>query len=224
MAWKDYENESTADLIEFIRWGRDPQHREVADEAFMAFCFRFCDDVQHKCRVICAKRNYDTTVGDEIANKTFDRFYKYPNYTDKKCKSGDIDTCVKLYLYRFARNALSDYETELKDGPNPFSGEEEIIEDFPDFESMDIPVERKAILQKHQEIIEKALERLSEKHKIIYLTYKQYESETKEGYYLPRSLTKRLREKLGLTQNSVQVYKKEAFDKVDEYLTLYGKK
>ena len=224
MAWKEYEHESTQDLIEYIKWGHDPQHTELAGDAFRTFCFRFSEDVQKKCRIICRKRRYDNTVADEIAQKTFERFYKYPRYDSQKCKSGDVDTCVKLYLYRFAANALSDYETMLKDGPNPFSGEEEIVEEFPDIENMDLPPETKAKLEIQQGIIEKALERLGPKHKIIYLTYKQYESDTKDGYYLPRNLLKRLREKLNISQASIQVYKKEAFDKIAEYMNLYGKK
>ncbi|MEQ1798320.1 MAG: hypothetical protein ABL872_10220, partial [Lacibacter sp.] len=69
------------------------------------------------------------------------------------------------------------------------------------------------------DVIEKALARLTPKHKIVYLTYKQYEQ---DGFKLPRKLLQSLREELGITQSSVQVYKKEAFDKIDEYLNIYG--
>ncbi len=45
---------------------------------------------------------------------------------------------------------------------------------------MSIGKERKAVLQERFEHIQNALGRLTPKHKIIYLTYKQYEEETKE--------------------------------------------
>ena len=89
---------------------------------------------------------------------------------------------------------------------------------------MDIPHERKAQLLKRYEIVKTALERLSPKHKIIYLTYKEYEEELKSGYNFPPAFRKRIQDHLDLSQASIRVYKKEAFDKVDEYLNIYGSK
>ena len=99
-----------------------------------------------------------------------------------------------------------------------------IWREFPNIENMEVGKERKAILQERFEHIQKALDRLTPKHKIIYLTYKQYESETKDGYKLPRELLKKLRTELDLTQNTVRVYKNEAFNEVETYLKIYGSK
>lgn len=63
--------------------------------------------------------------------------------------------------------------------------------------------------------------RLSPKHKIVYLTYKTHE---KDGYKLPRELLKSLRDDLDLTQNSIRIYKNEAFNTVKTYLDIYGSK
>lgn len=52
------------------------------------------------------------------------------------------------------------------------------------------------------------LSALDEKHKIIYLTYKAYES---RGKKLPRKLLSKLRERLGVSQTTVRVYKREAY-------------
>ncbi len=224
MSWQEVKDDPTPDLIEYIQWRGQPEYKTLSEDAFIAFCFRFRDDVQKKCRVICRNRGLDNTVADEIAEKTFARFLKYPKYSAAKCKSGDTDTCVKLYLYKFASRVLSDYIKSETDGPNPFTGEEEIIDDFPDIEAMPVPPEKKALLEKHYGIIKAALERLSDKHKIIYLTYKQYEDELNEGFYLPRPFLKRLQDRLGLSQASIRVYKKEAFDKIEEYLNIYGKR
>src|SRR5690606_25145159 len=70
-------------------------------------------------------------------------------------------------------------------------------------------------LQKQLEVVQKALSGLSEKHKIIFLTYKLYEQ---DGRYVPRSVTKRLREELNLVQPSIRKYKEEATKKLQEYL------
>jgi RNA polymerase sigma factor (sigma-70 family) len=180
--------------------------------------------VQTKCRIVCRNRGYDNTTADEIAEKIFARFFKYPKYDAGKCKSGDTNKCVRLYLYRIAERILSDYIKAEKQGSNPFTGDEEIITEFPDIEAMDFDVERKAILQKQYNIIKEALARLTPKHKIIYLTYKQYEQQLNDGHYLPRPLLKRLQDELELSQAAIRVYKKEAYDKIEEYLNIHGKK
>jgi len=224
MAWQDFAGDTTEDLIEYIRWREKPEDKTTSDDAFIAFCFRFRDDVQTKCRIICRNRGYDNTIGDEIADATFDRFLKYPQYKTAKCKSGDTDKCVRLYLYGFAARILSDYVKAEKRGPNPFMGDEEIVTEYLDVEALEIDAERKAVIEKRYSIIKGALDRLTPKHKIIYLTYKQYEQQLKEGFNFPRSFLKKLQDELELTQSSIRVYKKEAFDKVEEYLNIYGKK
>ncbi|HEY5746086.1 MAG TPA: hypothetical protein VIU12_08425 [Chryseolinea sp.] len=222
MAWQDFETESTADLIQYIQWMKeDPGIGQEGIDAFRAFCFRFGDDIRKKCRVICRNRGIDDATADELAERTFGRFLKYPKYKTDKCKSGDIDKCVKLYLYRFAANVLTDYLDEKK---RPFTGDEEMITDFPDVDAMDLADETKSSLKKRFDMVKAALERLTPKHKIIYLTYKQYEDILKEGHYLDGALREKMQKALGLSQASIRKYKNEAFKEVDQYLNLYGQK
>jgi hypothetical protein len=119
---------------------------------------------------------------------------------------------------------LADYKKNETEEPNPFSGEEDLIRDFPDIEILEIGKERKAQLQKLYELLNEALSKLSPKHKIIYLTYKQYESITSDGYNLPRHLTKKLQDELDLTQNSIRVYKKQAIEAINTHIKIYGSK
>ena len=217
MSWQEFETESTEDLMEFIRWRGDPALAETAKDAFRAFCFRFQQDVTHKCRVIAGNWGYDERVGDIIAERTFRRFWLYGKFDKKKSHAKDIDTGVKLYLYRIAGRELSSYRKEQSSDFNPYTGDEEIVRDFPSLEG--ISIEKRGELKRIQEIIEKALARLSPKHRVIYLTYKAHQL---SGHSMPRDLLKQLREELELTQASVQVYKKEAYDTVDEFLKLYG--
>ncbi len=222
MSWKDYENEPIETLIEYIKWRDQDDYREVAIDAFTALCFRFRNDIVKKCRIICKKWGYDNQISDLIAERTFDRFWKYPKtFTPSKCTK-DIDLCLRLYLYQIAQTQLADYKKEeLGINQSPFSGEETIIREFPDIDSLIQNEETRRDLRKKQEIIDKALDRLTPKHKIIYLTYKTYEI---NGHKLPRPLLRALREELDLVQASIQVYNKEANDKVNEYLQIYGAK
>jgi len=221
---QDLNSEPTENLLEYIQWKDDPGYAETAKEAFRVFTFRFQLDLQKKLIPICKNWGYDKQVASEIAYDTFERIWKYPKFDISKAKEKDYDKAVIFYLYAIASRLLADYKRNQDEEPNPFTGDEEIIRDFPDIDNMEIGKERKAILQERFDHIQKALNRLTPKHKIIYLTYKQYESETQDGYKLPRKLLKNLRTELDLTQNSIRVYKKEAFDEVEKYLKAHGSK
>lgn len=206
--------------MEYIQWKDEPDYAENAKEAFRVFTYRFQLDLQKKLIPICRNWGYDEQVAAEIAYCTFERVWKYPTYDKAKSRQTDFDKGISFYLYGIANHLLADYK-KIDDGEvNPFTGEEEIVWDFPE----DTNKERKAILADRQEHINKLLQRLSPKHRVIYLTYKQYESEIKDGYKLPRKLLKKLRTELDLTQNTVRVYKNEAFNAVEIYLKNYDSK
>ncbi len=224
MASQDLNNEPTENLMEFIQWKDEPDYAETAKEAFRVFTFRFQLDLQKKLIPICKGWGYDEQVASEIAYSTFERVWKYPSFNKEKAKQKDYDKAITFYLYGIAGNLLADYK-KIQDGEgNPFTGDEEIVRDFPDVENMEIPKEKKAVLLERYEHIKKLLDRLSPKHRIIYLTYKQYEQETNEGFKLPRKLLKNLRTELDLTQTTVRIYKNESFNEVETYLKIYGSK
>ena len=224
MASQDLNGEPTENLLNYIQWKEEPDYAETAKEAFRVFTFRYQLDLQKKLVLICTNWGYDKQVASEIAYGTFARVWKYPNFDLSKSNQKDYNKAITFYLYAIAKRLLVDYKKSQSQEPNPFIGDEEIIRDFPDVEKMDGSPERKAILKERFEHIQKALNRLTHKHKIIYLTYKQYEDKTKDGYYLPRGLTKALQNELDLTQNSIRVYKNEAINEVDNYLKTYGSK
>lgn len=216
--------ESTENLIAYMQWKNETGYEDTAKNAFWQFYFRFQEELIKKTRVVARNWGYDNVVADSIAEKALERFWMYPNFDITKSSTKDWDTGVLLYLFRIAFNLLVDYKKSLNGTGNPFTGEEEILRDLPDIEKMNLSVETKAKLQNEYEVVKRVLESLGPKHKIIYLTYKGYEYYTKQGYKLPRKLLENLREELNLTQSSIQVYKKEAFDKISEYLNIYGKK
>lgn len=220
----DLNSEQTESLLEYICWKDEADYAETAKEAFRVFTFRFQLDLHKKLIPICKNWGYDEQVASEIAYGTFERIWKYPKFDFSKAKQKDYDKAITFYLYGIAKRLLADYKKNQEEEGNPFTGDEEIVKDFPDIENMEIGKERKAEVKKMYELINNALNRLTPKHKIIYLTYKQYESETKDGFKLPRNLLKDLRTELDLTQNSIRVYKKEAFDEVEKYLKTYGSK
>lgn len=221
---QDLNNETTENLLEFIQWKEDPDYAEIAKEAFRVFTFRFQLDLQKKLIPICKSWGYDKQVASELAYETFARIWKYPKFDLSKSKQEDYYKAITFYLYGIAKRLLADYKKSETEEPNPFTGDEEIVRDLPEIEMLEVGKERKAQLQKIYELLNDALSKLSPKHKIIYLTYKQYESKTEEGFNLPRKLTKKLRDELDLTQNSIRVYKKEAIEAVNIHIKIYGSK
>ena len=218
---QDLNKETTENLLEYIQWKNDPEYAEVSEKAFKVFTFRYQLDLLKKLIPICINWGYDRDVAVELAYETFDRVWKYPKYDFTKSKQLDFDKAITFYLFGIAKRQLADYKKRIEK-PNPFTGNEDIVYELPDIEVLKIGKERKAQLVKKYELLNAALSKLSPKHKIIYLTYKQYESLTKEGFDLPRQLTKKLREELELTQSSIRVYKKEAFEVVNTHIEIYG--
>jgi len=231
MPWQEFEAETTTDLIEYMRM-TDANDLSAADDAFVAFILRFREFVQKLCRTLAANYRYDSAVGDAVAEETFRKFRAAETFSISNCKSSNIEVCVKQYLSRTAKHAFIDMYRAANDG-NPFTGEEEPVYDLPKIDELDIEPERLAILKKKQEVLQEILyTRLSEKHRIIYLTYKQYEldrvRESEDGtprkYNLPRKLTKRLREELELVQSTIRKYYEEANNIIEPLLKLYGNK
>jgi len=221
---QDLNNEATESLLEYIQWKDEPDYAEIAKEAFRVFTFRYQLELLKKLTPICKNWGYDKQVATKLAYEAFNRIWKYPKFDLSKSKQKDYHKAIKFYLFGIAKRLLADYKKSETEEPNPFTGDEEIIRDLPDIETLSDDKVRKAELKRMYELLNGALSRLTPKHKVIYLTYKHYESLTNEGYNLPRHLTKKLQDELDLTQNSIRVYKKQAIEAVNTHLKIYGSK
>jgi DNA-directed RNA polymerase specialized sigma24 family protein len=216
----ELENATTAELIEFIQ-GKDG-YMEAAQCAFHNFFLKFENELTKKCRVIVQKWGFDQSVGDIISEQALEKFWlKADRFKPDECKATNLDRCVLFYIFRIAQRLLSDRNREEKKADSGYSGDEEIVVEFPDLENLSLPPEKMKDLKIKAELIEKALDRLGPKHKIIYLTYQAHE---RNGMKLPRHLLEKLRDELDLTQTSIRIYKKVAMDTVTQIIQIYGSK
>jgi len=205
-------HEKTADLLDFISAAKeDPAYKELGDIAFAVFVERFRSDLVNKCVVLCRKWKRHDDFAIDLATNVFDRYYQYPKYKHEACKSGITDDCIKRYLYGIANKEIIKL---FCPSATPYDGTEEIIISFIDPEKKYLPEKLKE-LQVYEDRIDAIFEKLTPKHKIIYLTYKQYEQ---DGYTLPRILLEKLRIYLNLSQNAIRVYKKQAIELVEKEL------
>jgi len=217
----DYTKESTCDLLEFLSWKDEEEYQEVAEKSFVEICYRFRKNVVQKCEIVAKNNGLNAVDAEQIAENVFKKIWKYGGKFDCS-RHKDVDAGFRGYLFRIAQRETVNYYCFKKGiGVSPYTGEEKIIEEFPEINEQTVPNKlRRAQLLREKEIIDLALERHTWKHKVIYLTYKFYQI---DDHKLPRPLLKDLREMLGLPQATIQAYKKEITDTIDHYLRIYGK-
>lgn len=202
------------ELIEYISF--KDEFPEEAELAFTEFCDRFQVDVLQKAEIYSNKYGHSEVIALDIANCTFAKVWKYHSFDKKKTKVKNIDTAIKLWLYPIVFNELMKYGIK-NTCVEPDKEDLDIVENVDELINFTVggDIEKNRDLKVHLEILEKAMLGLSDKHKIIYLTYKAYENNYKN---LPRSVSKKLKEKLNLAASSIRVYKKEANLHVKNYL------
>lgn len=213
---KEIKEANSLDLFEYIGW--KDEYQIEAENAFKEIIIRFERDVIRMSEVACSKWGYDETVAFDISNCVFQRVWKYPSYKQEKSKSQDIDKGVKLWLHRIVYTQLANYKNKGFCYEADKETDLSLIETIEDFvEGYGVSDEKKRIILKRMNVVDEALAHLTHKHKIIYLTYKLYCPDDKT--YIPRRVSKKLQEELGLTQGSIRKYKEEANKIVKTYLT-----
>lgn len=216
---RELEASSTAELIEFVQ-GKE-HYLEAAECAFRNLFLRYEDELTKKCRRIATKWGFDKETGDILAEQSLDRFWTKPHtFKAENCTVKDINRCLLFYLFSMARNALADRQRDISSGRTYYKGDEELIIDFPDHSDAELSAEKLKEIRIRYDLIDKALARLSYKHKVIYLTYLTHGH---NKLNLPRKLLLQLREELDLDQNSIRVYKMQAIKEVKQYLEIYDK-
>lgn len=223
MTWDDLKDEPTSDLIEFIRSKDDPAYKMLADLSFIALTFRFEPKVVHWCRKLGRRYNHSIETCDSIAYEAFKRFNRYPfgfNITECEKRNLDIDKCFTVFIFRIAQRCLFDYYNKRSGEDAGYDGSEIVRVEFPPLDDMEVDKVALEAAVERREKIEKVLKTLGDNHLTIYLTYLAYE---KVGFKLPRKLLAKLRDQTGLKQNSIRVYKMEAFDAVKKLNESNGK-
>lgn len=208
MNWKDLQDEKLENLIEFVQLRGDEESISWSQSAFIVITFRYRKELLERCTKMCTKNGLTETDAEEIANRVFEKFYHYPTFKVSKCTVKDVHKCFRLYLFAIARNEFVDYVTPDE---SPYTGEEHVITSLINPDQNYTPEKLKE-LQEAERKLDKIFSRLTTKHKIIYLTYQYYQH---EGKYLPKRLRQELKDLLKISQSSIRVYKKEAFELIE---------
>lgn len=203
----------TEHLINLMRMRENDEQRRAADTAFKELCARFGPKLVRSCRRVVRIHGREQSDGDDLANMALQRFWMNRTFDVVKVKSGKVDGAIRLYLYRTAERLLFDLH-ESEQCASPYDGSEDVVETVegyaqrkPEFASQEVI-----------DLIIQAMDGLSWKHRVIFLTYLCH---AKEGYKMPRALLKRLRARVELPQNTIQFYKKEASDRFKSFLATH---
>jgi len=212
----DFEKICSSELLDYISF--KSEYPKEAELAFAEFCRRFEQDVLQKAEVYCSKFGYNEIIALDVAYCTFARVWKYPTFDMKKLKSKTIDRGILLWLYPIMYTQILKFEhASTCADPN----EEEALEIITNLDGLaeklcdSDDIEDKKILRKKLQIMDGAFLGLTEKHKIIYLTYKAYE---RVGKTIPRAISKKLQETLELVPVTIRIYKRDANLHVENYL------
>jgi len=174
--------------------------------------------VIQKAEIYSSKFGYSAVVALEIAHCAFARVWKYPSFNLKKAKSKDVSKAILLWLYPIMYTQLVKYGEHNTCADPTVDEDLSIITDLDglvNIKSHSDDIEHKKNLKIKLEILNSAFVGLSEKQKIIYLTYKAYEV---PGKNIPRSISKKLQDILELTQGTIRLYKRDANLHVDNYI------
>lgn len=206
-SWKDFSDKKTEELISMYQ-GNHANKKE----AFFVLVDRFKKDLLEKCEINCTRYGHGVDVAEEIAEKTFQAYAAKGRFDPSKGKGKTVDESFQFYLYRTARNLLVDYYRTKKkemDG-NDYDGTEFLHHQLPEV-SLDT-------MKTEARIRYETIQALPQSHRTVLLTYTAYE---KKGRNLPKKLQEELRMHLGVKQNTIRSYKKEAMDKIELAISIY---
>lgn len=213
----DFDKICSSELLDYISF--KSEYPEEAEHAFIEFCRRFEKNVIEKAEIYSSKFGYNEVIALEIAHCAFSRVWKYPSFNLKKAKSKDVNKAILLWLYPIMYTQLVKYGVQNTCAEPTIEENLSIITDFDELinkTSDSDDIEHKKKLKIKLEILNSAFIGLSQKHKIIYLTYKAYEV---PGKNIPRSISKKLQDTLELTQSTIRIYKRDANLHVENYIT-----
>lgn len=213
----DFENMVGSELLEYISF-KDEFPNE-AELAFYVFHDRYQRDILEKSEIQCSKFEYNEAIAFLAATCTFDKVWKNAHtFSMKKANTKNVDKAILLWMYKILYTQILLFKDSDTCAQPTKEEDLSLIENLDDLVNVYAPenIEKQKELKENYSFLEKALQGLSLKHKIIYFTYLAYKPEKDKN--IPRSVSNKLQEQLELTQASIRVYRKEATDLVNNYI------
>lgn len=186
---------------------------DEAERSFRIFVSYFESDVMKFAEIHAKKMGFPIECAFEATNCAFAKVWRYPTFDINKAHCKNPNKGILVWLNRIAANQMYEYVKKNRCAQHTQEEDLSVIEDATSFVDLHISDEPVKVKLDYVSALESRISCLDEKHRIIYLTYKAYDS---VGKKLPRSLLEKLRKRLGLTQATIRVYKKEALEAIKD--------
>lgn len=187
----------------------DKNDMEKAKDSLALFSAYFEEKIRTYAEVQASHLKLTETEAFQAMQCAFVKVWKYPYSFDmNKSHCKDEETAIIVWLKSIVASQLFEY---AKKGYCADQTEEEdlsVVENTESFVEYHMPNISNDEKMRLVLAFDKKFSTLDEKHRIIYLTYKAYES---RGKKLPRRLLEKLRKRLGISQTTIRVYKREAY-------------
>lgn len=195
--------------IELLEQMADLNDKEKARMAFKLFCAKFSQSLLRFAGAWCEKWGMSVADGERGVEITFERVLRHQSFDASKYEAQETDMRIEIWLKRILHNVLYDIKVgrfsnlEVKDKSLEVIQDTETLYDLWKTGNPDEDERLKNAVR----LLDAKMKGLSEKMRIIYLTYMAYSS---QHQYLPRYLTAKLQEITGLSQPTIKVYKQRA--------------
>lgn len=188
--------------------------RETAEKALYLFTSYFESKIKTFVEIHASKYGYDENVAFEALQCTFNKVWLYPTFDKSKSHCKSVERAIIVWLENIASSQMHQFTKKGECAQIKAEEDLSVIESADEFvtsfNAMALSSEQKIM---YVMALERKISVLDEKHKIIYLTYKAYQT---RGKKLPRTLLEKLRKRLGVSQVTIRVYKKEACETLND--------
>lgn len=195
--------------IDLLEQMADLEDQVKARKAFNLFCAKFGQCLLRYVGVWCEKWGMSISDGERGTDITFERVLRHQSFDASKYEACEMDRRIEIWLKRILHNVLYDIKTgrlsnlEVKDQSLEVIQDTEALYELWKTGNKDEDESLKNAVR----LLDAKMNGMSEKMRIIYLTYMAYET---QHQYLPRYLTAKLQEITGLSQPTIKVYKQRA--------------
>lgn len=208
-------DEYPLDGVQLLRMiANKEENAESATKALHLFVGIFESKIMKAVEILANKNGYDANVAYEAVQCAFNKVWLYPTFDMKKSHCKDKEKAIEVWLVRIAFSQMCQFTKRGVCAQIKKDEDLSVIENAEgfvnSFHASELLPEQKI---QYVSYLERKLSQLDEKHRIIYLTYKAYQT---SGKKLPRTLLEKLRKRLNVAQATIRVYKKEACESLND--------
>lgn len=187
---------------------------DAAARALALFSSYFENKISVFAEIHASKLGYDDVVAFEAIQCAFNKVWMYPSFDMKKSRFKDPEKAIVAWLMGIVSSQMHQFSQKGECAQITPEEDLSVIENSEDFvnlhvSELDMETKMECVMA-----LDNKLSTLDDKHRIIYLTYKAYQT---RGKKLPRTLLEKLRKRLNITQTTIRVYKREACETLNDF-------